>query len=255
MPRLSATIFTDQGCEDPGLECFDNVVRLVDPSFGFLDKIEAILRSPYNETVFLDTDCLVLNAFDEVFGLLNTFEIMFVPEFVCYNSIEGVPECFREINTGFLVYRKTEATRSLFLSWKQIYEAHLASVYAGNVKLHHDQPSFRSALLETNPKFYLLPYSYNFRPIYPLAVKGPIKILHYRGELTTFFGSALENADVCNYCDALRPTGRAFLAAVVARALRIVFRFNSGLSLRLQGILGPKFGTAKKGKKRDSEGD
>ncbi len=50
---------------------FDEVVVIEDPSFSFMDKLRIIDLSPFDETIFIDSDCL---AYRDLNGLWEIFE-------------------------------------------------------------------------------------------------------------------------------------------------------------------------------------
>lgn len=55
---------------------FDDVVLLENPKFAYWDKFELLIRSPYDETIFIDSDCLAyadLNAYWDYFDGADDF--------------------------------------------------------------------------------------------------------------------------------------------------------------------------------------
>lgn len=52
-------------------EDFDEVVVIPDPTFSFMDKLRIIDMSPFDETIFIDADCL---AYRDLNGLWEIFE-------------------------------------------------------------------------------------------------------------------------------------------------------------------------------------
>jgi hypothetical protein len=124
-------------------------------------------NSPYDNTVFIDSDTLINWNLKDLFQLLNNFDILgvydysrkryfdFLPD---YNNI---PSGFSEINTGLIAFKKCKAVSDLFSQWSSLYDHYLK---IGNLKW--DQPSFRVALwnsINNGLKFYSLPTEYNRR--------------------------------------------------------------------------------------------
>lgn len=66
-------------CENSYTECFDDVVIMENPSFSYLDKLELPRYVPYDETIFIDSDCLAykdLNDFWDVFEGAADFAVL-----------------------------------------------------------------------------------------------------------------------------------------------------------------------------------
>lgn len=67
-------IICDQ--ENEITKLFDNVVLLPDAKRNYFDKFELLIRAPYDETIFIDSDCLAyddLNQFWEYFSNADDF--------------------------------------------------------------------------------------------------------------------------------------------------------------------------------------
>ncbi|EHK02479.1 hypothetical protein HRED_04318, partial [Candidatus Haloredivivus sp. G17] len=65
-------MITDQHRED---DAFDEV-RIEEPNEGS-DKIQYMDKSPFNKTLLLDTDTLIVDDITELFDLLEQFDIAF----------------------------------------------------------------------------------------------------------------------------------------------------------------------------------
>jgi hypothetical protein len=180
MPGVQTAIFLDPQSRPPsGL--FDHVTILENPSFSFLDKIEPLAKTPFEKTLFLDTDTLVIEPVYELALLLDRFDLAY-----CHgpwrNSGYGIPECpeaFPEPNTGVLLYRRSDEVFSVFRAWVDIYKGQLSKI----PRPIHDQPALRKAVYESGLNFTILPPEYNFRTVYPYFAGGnlKVKILHGRG--------------------------------------------------------------------------
>ena len=106
MPHLPITLFTDSpDLKPPGREMFDQIIPLDNPSHSFEDKIRPLKESPYQQTLFLDTDTLILDDCSEIFAPLRRYDMA-----VCYEyyriefDFEKTLECFPTLNTGCLLY-------------------------------------------------------------------------------------------------------------------------------------------------------
>jgi hypothetical protein len=168
MPNIPKTIVTDGHTSPTG---FDQVIEIENPTYGFQDKISGLRQTPYDKTVFLDTDTYVYNDFSELFDLLSEFDLAATHnqnrDIYTYNP--GVPSCFPEYSTGVVAYNKS-ASESLFEEWYNSYTGDEIG----------DQPSFRKMLYQSNIRIATLPREYNCAIKSPGHVVKPVKIFHGR---------------------------------------------------------------------------
>jgi len=179
MPDAQVTLYTDLVDEIPaGL--FSEVRELLDPIHSFRDKVIPIMDPPYDRVVFLDTDTHIMEPLDELFDMLDQFEFAAVhaPNRAWKGYEYGVPQCFSEMNSGVLIYRKCEPVRKMMEEWFTLYEKQLAK----HGPKSPDQPPLRAVLYRSNVKSTILPPEYNTRLIFPVGLGSmPAKILHGRG--------------------------------------------------------------------------
>lgn len=179
MPETPITLFTDDTSAGSNT-CFDQFNVIPAPEHGPADKFYALRNSPYEKTVFIDTDTWCAEQCSELFRLLDRFELAaahapvramnFVPK--------GVPRCFPELNTGVIAFQQCEGVRTMFDQWEQIYFD-----LRKRKDIKRDQLSFRRALYFSEVNLTILPPEYNLRPIFSYFVGGmaPVKIIHARG--------------------------------------------------------------------------
>jgi hypothetical protein len=188
MPDIPITIFSDLPVDS---KCFDQVVPIANPTHGPEDKILNIGKSPYRETLYLDSDTHMVDDCSELFSLLERFDLAVVhAPYRTQYRVNGVPECFPEFNTGVMLFRKSDKIGSLFEKWLQNYkEDALRSLTwlfpGGEVLYRHappNQPSFRRALYESGLRFAPLPPEYNCRITFPGFVHTKVKIIHGRAD-------------------------------------------------------------------------
>lgn len=175
MHDLPITLFTDKPTEHEG---FDQIELFSDPKAGFTDKVVQMYKSPYDYTLFLDTDTYVCDDISEIFTLLEHYDIAAAQaELRVGIPVEGVPESFPEMNTGVIAFRKSLPVEVFFSQWKNLYlidREETESWYC------NDQTSFRAALYGSPLRITTLAPEYNCRFIYPVYVDGSVKILHGR---------------------------------------------------------------------------
>jgi hypothetical protein len=180
MPDIPSAIFTDDTALAEEGQCFDLVEQYEDPFHTYADKIAPLKKSPFEKTIFLDADTYSLAPCDEIFDLLDRFDlaVAHAPLRVYYYSPPDCPACFPEINTGVIAYRRTSDFERLVDSWLSIYATQPPEAKT------YDQPAFRQALYTSTMRFAILTPEYNLRTCFPFFIGGnaEVKILHDRGE-------------------------------------------------------------------------
>lgn len=134
---------------------FTHVLSLDPPSHDRTDKIGAMLASPFEETIFLDTDTYAVENLSEIFDLLSVFDIAaaHAPGRVKREGESGwhvyhaqdVPPSFPAYNTGVVGFKKSGHVGDLFQRWLNRYKE--ASRDADQQV--QDQPAFREVLFHS----------------------------------------------------------------------------------------------------------
>lgn len=139
--------------------------------------------SPFDETLFLDCDTVVMGKLDFGFekarrhGLaMSICESPWARRYVNLFSGDEI-----EYNTGVMFF--TRAAEPLFERWKTLAETlDTTLIHIENGRPHrmvsNDQGSFAKAVEETGFTPFVLPYNWNFRPSWHRSFFGPIKIWH-----------------------------------------------------------------------------
>lgn len=179
MDGISITLATDGHSEAHSV--FDSIVRMDGPQRTehngrewLIDSTIPADLSPYDRTLYLDSDTYVCADVSELFGLLDDFDIA-VASHPNKPRIESLPAPWHELNCGVIAYRDSSATRSLLRDWDRRYRDRLEA--QDNPK---DQPAFAEALYHSDAVWYRLPREYNVR--YPRrgALAGEATIVHGR---------------------------------------------------------------------------
>jgi len=164
--------------EDIPNHLFDKICFHPDVRHCYRDKIVPLSQLPFRKTLFLDNDVHFLQQIEDVFRILNVFDVVacHAPVRWCQWCDPDVPEGICELNTGVLGFRRSALVNSLLSKWLSIYDS-------ANVAF--DQASFRSALwwaANRGLQIWVLPPEYNLRTPKPWLV-GPgmtVKIVHGR---------------------------------------------------------------------------
>lgn len=173
MPSVPIALASDlQGPK----ELFEHHLQITNPQYNFSDKIGPLLSTPFERTLFFDTDTWLCETVPEMFAILDRYDVAVAHAPMRYTAASEAPATFPECNSGVIAYNMNNRTRGLFDLWQKLYQARLK-----NNGVVEDQPSLRDALWQSDISFATLPPEYNFRFIMPsFAGRGGVKILHGR---------------------------------------------------------------------------
>lgn len=178
MPGAGIALFTDDPAGTPR-ELFDHVEAIANPHYR--SKVDYLTKTPFERTLYIDTDVRILDPLDDLFALLDKFELAIGHAHARYRpetqSIwrKALPNAFPQLNCGVILYKKTDAVWSLLHDWETAFHA---------AKAKKDQLTFRELLWDSEVSFYVFPPEYNFRYKKYLNVwartEAQPKILHLR---------------------------------------------------------------------------
>jgi len=173
------TLITDKAISN---DLFDYVAlkpnRFSGSFSGYLYKIEHLYEdSPYEKTLFIDTDTYFYENCQPAFRLLDFYDICMahapgdMNELYCGEILRG----YTPYNSGVIFFKKCLENEALFLNWFKLYEEKIAHEVA-----EHDQPAFMEALLKSKSRVYVLQNIWNARTIFYINLFGRVKIVHGR---------------------------------------------------------------------------
>lgn len=186
---------------------FDILIQTEEVRDDVRDKIFHLNKTPFERTLYLDHDTLVLGDINPIFDLLERVDIAAaIAPMDPVVTIDGVPDCFPELNTGVLAYKWSEDIDEFLDDWLNHLIAqieigrpgedlpgkdidNMESLRFGKL---HGQPPFREALYKSDLTFSVLPREYNFRG-FGASAYSEVKILHdpNRKELSQIINDAL----------------------------------------------------------------
>ena len=184
MPNVQRAAMTNSRKTVEEMELFDIILPLDNTPFSWQKRIDALQRTPFERTLFLDTDTYICGNINELFQLLDRFDIGVAQAVIkhspCRNLpakpyiMPNVPETFPEVCCGLLLFRRNDRVNRLFISWNSKYDAQMASP----ILPFHDQPSFGEALYESDARVAILPTEYHCWITAGGYLSGPVCILH-----------------------------------------------------------------------------
>lgn len=180
MPDVPVSLFTDlHELVSSPLEGVDYVFHITDVTRSCRDKIKPLIDSPYEKTLFLDTDTYLCEPVYDLFEMLDRFDIALAqaPDRYQYELPE-LPACFTELNSGVIAFRKNQQVCDLLELWEKTFLQMLDQ----DTGSYRDQHSLRDALYRSDVRFFVLPSEYNFRTICPnfAGKRCSVKIIHGR---------------------------------------------------------------------------
>lgn len=141
---------------------FDAVYRL--DRAHHRPKFEALRRSRFERTVYLDADTLILADISDIFVALERFDVA-VAHVFRRNNFWGrqwrkpYPAALCELNGGVIGVRRSPAVDAFL---KDVEEVVIA-------RGGPDQPVFREMLLESELRLWVLPPEYNYKNLDQIA--------------------------------------------------------------------------------------
>jgi hypothetical protein len=193
MPDLPITVFSQFPMSSP---LIDQVVRVQPTGDGFYDKTRLIRESPYERTLFIDADIIVLDPFPELFALLDRFDCAATHEEYVSTDWFGryprsdVPSSFPEFNTGILLYKRSARMDGVLKEWESLYSRFIEERPGQRI---NDQPFFRAAIYHSDVRVATLTREYNCKYRGQGYLNGPVKLLHGHVDLQ-FDSSQLSKA-------------------------------------------------------------
>jgi len=175
-PDAGAVLFTD--CPELGAQLFPEVRPLPVVTGTHADKILPLAESPFDRTIFLDTDTCAIGPLDDLFDLLGSYDVLLARDPWAHH-VEGTPDPVRQYNSGMMALRTQSAdVRAFAREWSAHYEALVErrSRYVG------DQYSLQELLPFSGLRWMILSAEYNFRTVAPAYLRGHerVRLLHGR---------------------------------------------------------------------------
>jgi hypothetical protein len=139
-----------------------NEIKIVNMSLRC--KQRYLIDSPYDKTIYIDTDTYINHSIDDMFYLLDKYELLCIHDYARKRIFKipeymKIPYGFSELNGGIIAFKKCKNFNKLIKLWNHYYNKYKKI-------LSWDQPSFRIAVWESNINLYILPTEYNRRGLH-----------------------------------------------------------------------------------------
>ena len=153
VPQANVTLHTNVTFDN--VYGIDNVIHDENIDKRLISKAHALLKSPYERTIFIDVDIFVHNdTINDIFHILDEFDYT-----ACHGF--GAPyqgNIYPDLNTGLLGVKHSPKVKSQLELWIKKYDE-MYDEFG-----HNDQTSFRDHIFMNNKKsFYMLPPNFQHR--------------------------------------------------------------------------------------------
>ena len=158
--QLKICLHTDQKVDSPYID----YIHFINPQH-VRAKVDFIDRTPFEMTLYLDSDTFCNMDILDVFDLFPQFDIAAAHDFArkrkkysdLIEEYDSIPYSFPEVNSGVLAYYQNSQVTEFFNLWKKYFYKFF------EITNGWDQPSCRIALWESGVKLAVLPIEYNVR--------------------------------------------------------------------------------------------
>lgn len=163
LPKCNTTLYTNIVFENEyGI---NNVIYDKDIPKTHIAKAEALLRSPYKKTVFLDTDTYIhRSVIRRLFGVLDEFDFT-----CCYGNNWNSGSLYPDFNTGLIGVKNNDFTKREIKGWVTDFN---------NGKTASDQKAFRSIFMRNKIRFHILPAYFMHRWQHLRSYPGQAVLTH-----------------------------------------------------------------------------
>lgn len=152
-PGLAVDLFTDQRVDMP---IFDRIHQLEDP--WRRSKIDAMVTSRFDKTLYLDADLFVIADIRDVFEVLDRFDLVIAHDPIrngarCQTFLrKQLPNAFPQFNSGDIALRRSPEVVTELQRWS-------AAVRENDFE--RDQPVLRELIWDSDLRVATLPQEYN----------------------------------------------------------------------------------------------
>lgn len=172
MPDVPIALITTS--DDQIKRPFCEKIKIADTNdHPFRKKIKAILSSPYDSTIFIDTDTEIKNSFWELFDFLRQYDICIANRIDADYPANETP-IFKgyvdqnNFNTGFICYRKNQKVLNFLQEWYQVsgeWQEKLKNTYFGDQEVFNHLVFNEKAHIKYGVEICKIPNKiYNARP-------------------------------------------------------------------------------------------
>ncbi len=159
-PDLEIAIICDENVTD---KIFDHVI--VKEVSHKRAKVDYISESPFEYSLYLDSDTEVVMDISDIFSLLKKYDLAMAHCFTRkrerwakkIEEYDNIPYAFSEFNGGVVLFKRSPNSSKFFELWKEKFYKYK------DITKGWDQASLRMAAWETKAAIHTLPPEFNVR--------------------------------------------------------------------------------------------
>lgn len=156
-------LFTDSD-QTEEIKSLVDIYAKINPSH-IRAKVDFIDKSPFQKTVYLDSDTLIVRNISDMFDVLDRFDVALTNDYarkrLKYTRLipeyAEIPYSFSEVNGGILAFNNSLETKTFFAMWREYFYKYYKQTNGW------DQVSLRISLWRSNTKIHHFPFEYNIR--------------------------------------------------------------------------------------------
>jgi hypothetical protein len=185
-PTISITLFSNIVLKELERQYFDFQYDLDSNIHPLKAKVKYLEKSPYEITLFLDSDTEIRKPIDELFEFMNHYDLGLAkdnlvdwtqspPKFIDYID----PDFF---NTGLLLFKKTEPVKLFFAKWIEILDQQDESIMKPGYfcDQHYFNVLTKDLSFHKNVSMELLVLPNKIYNVRPWAIEELIKTREYK---------------------------------------------------------------------------
>jgi hypothetical protein len=125
-PHMPVTLFTTLPLSSAQKKLFNKVIHMVNTGSPFKLKVKAISSSPYERTLYLDSDTEIKSSLIEIWEFLETFDMAVARENELQwdsPNLEFVDYRSPFFNTGVIAFKKTKKITLFLQDWLSVMDS------------------------------------------------------------------------------------------------------------------------------------
>ena len=128
-------------------------------------KVDFISQTPFKNTVYIDSDTIVVRNITDMFEVLERFDVAVTNDYARkrkkYSNIvpeyAAIPYSFSEVNGGIMAYNDSASTSNFLNMWREYFYKYFRETNGW------DQVSLRIALWNSDVRIHHFSFVYNIR--------------------------------------------------------------------------------------------
>lgn len=233
---------------------FDDVVIIDNPKISYLDKFRILTDCPYDENIFIETDCLVYHSLDNLWDLLSCeydfssfgwndagLKIWFTDEMYGAEKFLGGKNAMPLFNPGYLFIRKGQAVLKMYDDAMSIIDSIMSDEKLSGGNGHEaDKHLFVNGNLRDDPVFALAMQRSGFRcaqrPKYGKCIALPsvkeiYRISFSEGKLDVYQNRKYEDCNILHFSSKRVNEDGLYLQQILA--LNLIMKKSNSLLIKI----------------------